>query len=114
MKKVNLEGIKPTSTPAALGQTLSKHDGTILVDCTLYRSTIDALHYLTVTMPNISYIVGQLSQFLQSPIDLHWLVYNRVLRYLKGNMNKGLHFSTSPFSSSVLLRGFVDVDWATY
>ena len=44
---------KSAHTPGLLGQTLSKHDGEPLPDATLYKSTIGALQYLTLTRPDI-------------------------------------------------------------
>ena len=50
---------KSAHTPGLLGQTLSKHDGEPLPDATLYKSTIGALQYLTLTRPDILFAVNK-------------------------------------------------------
>lgn len=40
--------------------------------------------YLTITRPNISYVVSLVSQFMHDPRTDHLAVVHRILRYLKG------------------------------
>ena len=63
LKKAKKEGVKAYSTPVALGKTLSRYEGEAIANPTVYRSTIGALQYLTVTRYDISYIVSKLNQF---------------------------------------------------
>ena len=76
----------------------------------LYRNIIGALQYLTITRPEISYIVNKLSQFLHCPIDMHWKACKRVLRYLCGSIDHGLHIQPA-FQFN--LTSFLDADWAS-
>ncbi|KAL6328040.1 hypothetical protein AAG906_033308 [Vitis piasezkii] len=55
---------KPTTTLRLLGQTLSHLDNEPLSDATLYRSTIGALQYLTLTRPDTSFVVNKACQAL--------------------------------------------------
>lgn len=107
LQKVNMAGAKPYTTPAAPGRTMSKHDAESLLDPSLYRSTIVALQYLTVTRPDISYIISKLSQFLHCPTTVHWEACKRILRYLKGTITHGISFKPS---KSLHLVGFADAD----
>ena len=50
---------KPATTQGLLGQTLSHLDGEPLLDATLYRSTVGALQYLTLTRPKISFAINK-------------------------------------------------------
>jgi hypothetical protein len=66
------------------------------------------LQYCTLTRPDISFAVNQLCQFLHSPTTTHWTAAKRVLRYLKGSLNHGLHFG----KGSLHLNAYSDSDWA--
>ncbi|XP_057774764.1 uncharacterized mitochondrial protein AtMg00810-like [Salvia miltiorrhiza] len=89
---------------------LTKTEGLPFSDPTLYRSTIGALQYLTLTRPDIAFSVNKLTQFLAYPTDLHWLTCKRVLRYLKGTSTLALQFTPS---SHLRLVGFSDTDYAS-
>ena len=67
------------------------------------------LIYLTVTCPDISYAVHVVRQFMAAPRSPHYVVVLRILRYLKGTIFDGLHFSSH---SSLTLQAYSDVDWA--
>lgn len=61
LAKTHVLDAKLWSTLAAHGLTLSKAEGEPLKDSSVYRNTIGALQYLTITRPDISYIVRKLS-----------------------------------------------------
>ena len=71
LKKTNMADSHSCDTPIAAGTKLSLSDGVPFSDPTLYRSTIDALQYLTNTRPDISFIINKLSQFLVAPTLVH-------------------------------------------
>jgi len=62
----------------------SSSDGLPLIDPTLYHTIIGSLIYLTITRPDIAYVVHVVSQFVVSPTIVHWVVILRILRYLWG------------------------------
>uniref|UniRef100_A0A2N9E2L1 Reverse transcriptase Ty1/copia-type domain-containing protein n=1 Tax=Fagus sylvatica TaxID=28930 RepID=A0A2N9E2L1_FAGSY len=66
------------------------------------------LVYLTVTRPNISYAVHQVSQFMSAPRSTHYAAVLRILRYFKGTLFHDLHFSAQ---SPLTLRAYSDADW---
>ena len=67
------------------------------------------LNYLTITRPDISFAVQQVSQFMQSPCHLHLAVVRRILHYLLGFASRGLFYLVG---SSIRLVAFSDADWA--
>lgn len=77
----------------------------------MYRTMIGKLLYLTITRPSISYLVQNLSQFLDKPTAVHWKAIHRILRYIKGTQGQGLFYSSQ---SSLQLSAFCDSDWASY
>ena len=60
-----------------------------IIDPTLFRSLIGSLRYLSITRPNIVYNVGLLSRYTKKPKESHWLVVERILRYIKATMDFG-------------------------
>ncbi|XP_031247784.1 uncharacterized protein LOC116105514 [Pistacia vera] len=98
----------PCLTPMTVGIKLSSTDSELFQNPSLYRSTVGALQYLTLTRPDISYTVNKLSQFLQAPTDLQWQACNRVLRYVKGTLDFGLVFKPA---STLHVECYVDADW---
>ena len=67
-----------------------------------------SLIYLTVTRPDLAYAVHLVSQFMSSPHSTHYAAVLRILRYIKGTLFHGLHFSAQ---SSFELRAYADADW---
>ena len=96
-------------TPIEYNCRLNSHDGKSLFDATLYRQLVGSLIYLTVTRPNISYVVHVVSQFMVALRSPHYAAVLRILRYLKDTIFDGLHFSSH---SSLTLQAYSDADWA--
>uniref|UniRef100_A0A2N9G938 Reverse transcriptase Ty1/copia-type domain-containing protein n=1 Tax=Fagus sylvatica TaxID=28930 RepID=A0A2N9G938_FAGSY len=100
---------KILDTPIEFNARLTPSSGELLPDPTLYRQLVGSLVYLTVTRPDISYAVHQVSQFMSAPRSTHYAAVLRILRYLKGTLFHGLHFSAQ---SPLTLRAYSDADWA--
>ena len=76
----------------------------------MYRSTIGALQYLTLTRPDLAFCVNKLSQFQQTPTVAQWNACKHILRYVKGTLSHGLLFKPA---SLFTLEGCSDSYWAT-
>ncbi|KAL5820829.1 hypothetical protein ACOSQ3_022711 [Xanthoceras sorbifolium] len=113
LKKTNMLDAHACPTPMSVGTKLHKSDGDTYANPTLYRSTVGALQYLTLTRPDLSFAVNKLSQYLASPTAAHWTTCKRVLRYIKGTIDHGLFFAASSHSAQLVLEGFSDADWAS-
>ncbi|XP_059590521.1 retrovirus-related Pol polyprotein from transposon RE2 [Vitis vinifera] len=100
---------KTVDTPVELNAHLTPLGGKPLSNPSLYRRLVGSLVYLTVTLPDISYVVHQVSQYLSAPRSTHYAVVLRILRYLKGTLFHGLFYSAQ---SPLVLRAFSDADWA--
>ncbi|XP_060674740.1 retrovirus-related Pol polyprotein from transposon RE1 isoform X2 [Ziziphus jujuba] len=110
LQKSKMDGAKEVSSPMLTGRHLSLYDGDMFDNPELYRSTVGALQYLTITRPEISFSVNKLSQFLHAPTTDHWETCKRLLRYLKGTIQYGLQLQAS---NQLVLHAFVDSDWAS-
>nr|GEV11776.1 uncharacterized mitochondrial protein AtMg00810-like [Tanacetum cinerariifolium] len=84
-------------------------DGGPLPDPSLYRTIVGSVVYLTVTRPDIVYVVHIVSQFITAPTIVYWDDVLQILRYLRGTQFKTLLF---PSTSSLDLRAYCDADWA--
>eukprot|EP00253_Pinus_taeda_P006208 PITA_06208 len=67
------------------------------------------LLYLTHTRPDLSFAVGLVARFLQNPRESHWKAAKRILRYVRGTIQFGIHYNAK---ATPLLVGFTDSDWA--
>jgi hypothetical protein len=62
-----MTGAKPVSTPLPTSPSISLHSGTTLSDPTEYRTIVRSLQYLSMTRPEITYVVNKLSQYMHQP-----------------------------------------------
>ncbi|RVX06405.1 Retrovirus-related Pol polyprotein from transposon TNT 1-94 [Vitis vinifera] len=104
-----LQGATSVDTPMELNVKLCKEEGDLLVDPSLYRKLVGSLVYLTITRPDISFAVQQVSQFLQTPRHLHLATVRRIIRYVQGTSTRGLFF---PAGNSTRLAAYSDANWA--
>ncbi|KAF2283298.1 hypothetical protein GH714_001019 [Hevea brasiliensis] len=109
LSRAGITDSKIVSTPLELNCKLTLLDGTPLNDPTLYRQLVGSFVYLTITRPDISYAIYLVSQFMSAPRSTHFSAVLRILRYIKGTLFYGLHFSAT---SSLVLSGYSNVDWA--
>ena len=81
---------KPSHTLGMLGRTLSQHDGPPFLDIKAYRNTVSVFQYVTLTQPNIAFVVYKACQFMANPTETHWLTAKQILLYLKRTSCYGL------------------------
>ncbi len=62
---------KPVCTPMASSTSLLAYKGEPFPYHILFRSTVGALQYLSITRPNIAFAVNKLSQFMHKPTRTH-------------------------------------------
>ncbi|KAL1220954.1 Retrovirus-related Pol polyprotein from transposon RE2 [Cardamine amara subsp. amara] len=101
-------GVKPAKTPIEDGYKICC-EGEPLVEVKQYQRLIGRLIYLTITRPDISFAVNQVSQHIQTPSKHHWGMVDRILRYLKGTPGKGIWMGRN---NSTDIVGYCDSDWA--
>jgi hypothetical protein len=80
-------------------------------DATKYHSMVGVLQYLTLTRPDILFLVSKVCQYLHSPTMVHLTAVKRILQFLKHTINMRLHIHRSP---STMVSAFSDVDWVGF
>lgn len=78
-------GCKLASTPMGPNPKFVS-DASLLSNPSEYRSVVGKLMYLTITRPDISYVVQTLTQCMSKPNESHLQVVHRLLRYLKSTI----------------------------
>ena len=99
---------KPEETPCNPNTRFSIHEGDLVSDPHGYRNLVGALHYLTFTRPDISFVVHQVCQYMAAPTTTHLTTAKRILKYIKRTLFHGIAFTPSPLNLSV----YSDADWA--
>ena len=72
LSRVGLTDNKIVDTPIELNAHLTPSEGKPLSNLSLYRKLVGSLVYLTVTRPDISYVVHPVSQYLSAPQSTHY------------------------------------------
>jgi hypothetical protein len=83
--------------------------GAPMVDPSEYRSLAGALQYLTLTRPDLAYVVKQVCLFMHDPREPHLALIKRIIWYIKGSLSAGLHLGTRPVGQ---LTAYSDTNWA--
>jgi hypothetical protein len=83
LKKFNMAELKLVSTLLSSAALLGSDEDGEAVDQREYMSMISSLLYLTVTRPDIQFIVELYAHFQASPHSSHRTIVQRVFRYLK-------------------------------
>jgi hypothetical protein len=111
VERCGLRDCNPNATPMEPRLKLSKQSSESAVDKTLFRSLVGSLRYLVNTRPDISFVVGYVSRFLEEPCEDHMAAVKRIVRYVAGTCDWGLWFSRGK-EKEALLTGFSDSDYA--
>ena len=99
----HMEDCKPTPSPFHSGVKLSVTCTTPVVNATLYRQLLGKLLYLTHICPDLSFVL--VARFMHQPHESHWKAAKRILRYIQGTIQFGIHYSVG---ESPLFIGFTD------
>ncbi|XP_019195015.1 PREDICTED: uncharacterized protein LOC109188834 [Ipomoea nil] len=111
LARYNMDGAKPVSTPMSTMTSVSIHEGEPVVDVTDFRRLIGMLQYLSVTRPDVAYVVNSLSQCMHSPKAYHWGVVKRLLRYMKDSDWGGSRDDGRSTTGFVICLGSNVVSW---
>ena len=107
--ETSLLGSKPVETPMDPNVKLYEDQGELLSNPERYRCLIGKLNYLTITRPNISFVVSVLSQFMKDPHLPHWEAVIRIVRYLKAYLGRGILYKAN---GHLRVEAYTDANWA--
>ncbi|XP_022041719.2 uncharacterized mitochondrial protein AtMg00810-like [Helianthus annuus] len=107
--RASMDSCKPVATPVDTQSKLSATSGPLHDDPSTYRSLAGALQYLTFTRPDISYAVQQICMHMHAPRLEHWNALKRIIRYIQGKADYGLHLGSV---TNMSLVAYTDADWA--
>lgn len=108
LQKFRMSNYGIANTLVATNYKLSREREGDEVNSLQYKSLIGSLRYLTITRSNIVYGVSLLSRYMETPRETHWQAAKRILRYVKGSMNLGLHYG---YGEGFELIGYSNSDW---
>jgi len=113
LERAGMQECRPCSTPIDTNGKISGNSGTKLdaAASSSYRSIVGALQYLTMTRPDLQYSVQQACLHMHEPTTDHEALVKRILRYVCGTANLGLHLRSS---NSTNIVAYSDADWAGY
>ena len=74
----------------------------------MHRKMVGSLIYATISRPNLSYVVGLVSQFMQAPHKPHLDYVRRIMRYLSTTMDYALFYAVD---TTLELCGYTNADW---
>jgi hypothetical protein len=80
----HMEYCKPSPSPFQSRVNIVSTCTSPEVDATLYCQLVGSLLYLTHTCPDISFVVGLVARYMQTPHESHWKESKRILLYVRG------------------------------
>nr|GEU54903.1 retrovirus-related Pol polyprotein from transposon TNT 1-94 [Tanacetum cinerariifolium] len=109
LKRFYMDKCNPFGTPLEHKAKPSKHDRGKAVDSTVFKSLVGSLRYLTCTRPDILFVIGLISCFMEEPTIKHLKISKRILYHIKGTVDYGMFYS---ISEDFKLVAYSDSDWA--
>ncbi|XP_019095621.1 PREDICTED: uncharacterized protein LOC109130491 [Camelina sativa] len=105
--EAGLLGAAPAPTPMEVNYQLGSVKSPLYKDPEQYRRLVGQFIYLTITRPDLSYLVHILSQFMKTPLVAHWEAALHLVCYLKGTPDQGILLRSD---SSLTLTAYCDSD----
>jgi hypothetical protein len=82
--------------PSMVEKLKLTRESTVEVHPSHYRRLIGSLCYLVHTRPDIAFVVGYMSWFMERPTMEHLQAVKRILCYMAGTLDYGLHYGRAP------------------
>jgi hypothetical protein len=82
LDRASMVNCKPAPMPIGTSPKSSTTDGSPAHDGSFYCSIAGTLQYLTLTRPDLTYVVNQACLRMHALCDSHWALIKRILRYI--------------------------------
>lgn len=105
-----MEGCKPCATPIEVNHRLKENGSDRLIDAGRFQRLVGRLIYLSLTRPNITYVVSVVSQFMHAPTQDHMKAAYKIFRYTKGCPGKGNLYQKNVHHQ---IEVYTDADYAS-
>ena len=109
LQRFGMNQSNSVQTPIVPGFKICKDEEGKKVDKTFFMQMVGCLMYLTSNRPNLVFVVGLLSRYMENPTQLHLQLAKRVLRYIQGTIEFGIFYKKG---GSDKLIAYTDSDYA--
>lgn len=109
VERFKLEECNSVRNPIVPGTKLVKEDGSGKADGVVYRQMVGCLMYLAASRPDLMYAISLISRYMENPSQTHMGAVKRILRYVKGTINLGVHYKKN---GGNVLEAYSDSDYA--
>ena len=92
---------KPSNLPMDPNLKLNLHDGDLLLDPSVYKRLIGRLFYLTISRPDITFVVNHLSQYMKEHRVRHLNGVHHLLLYLKSTPGQDKAYFSYSYLSQI-------------
>jgi len=106
--KFDIDDCTAMITPIAHGEHLTRGDRPTKFDMHTYRIIVGSLMFLTNSHNDIYHVISLVSRYMSAPSKIHLKEEKRILRYVKGTPDFGIHYLKNKV---VKLVGYGDSDW---
>jgi hypothetical protein len=100
---------KPISIPLEQNAKLSVDEANLVENTIMYKHIVQSLIYMTIIRPYLSYAIGVVNQFMQTPQNPQLDAMRRILRYIKHILQCGFF---NQAKSQLQVHGYKNVNWA--
>ena len=109
LQRFGMDRSNLVQNPIVLGCKLVKDENGVKVDKIYFKQIVGSLMYLTATRPDVMFVVGLISRYMENPTELHLQVTKRVLKYLKRTLDFGIFYKKGGNNE---LIAYTDSDYA--
>lgn len=102
-------GARPVDSPIEQDHGMSGDSGELLNDIRPHQRFVGQLLYLTITRPDIAYVIGLVSQFMHVARIGHLNAVYRISKYLKKSPRRDLKISYESHQDKVFVLLDVDI-----